>query len=97
MSSDSVKVCDLELENLADVAKCWDDLNSVLGKYNQILESVAKETIKDGHIHEAMENLHYYAAEIQKYAGGMGAGAAGNATKLASVAEKVDLNLYNEA
>lgn len=96
MSSDSVKVCDRELEKLGDLAKCWDDLNSVLGKYVQTLKSVSTDTIKEGHIHDAINNLRYYAEEIQKYANSLGASAAGSSSKLASVAEKVDLDLYNE-
>ncbi len=96
MSSDSVKVCDRELEKLGDLAKCWDDVSSILDKYVQTLKSVSSETIKEGHIHDAIDNLRFYAQEIQKYANGLGASAAGSASKLASVAEKVDLNLYNE-
>lgn len=96
MSSDSVKVCDLELEKLADVARCWDDLNSVLAKYVQTIKSVSEETIKEGHIHDALNNLYFYAKDIQKYANGLGASAAGVSSKLVSIAEKVDLDLYNE-
>ena len=96
MSSDSVKVCDLELEKLADLAKCWDELNAVLGKYVQTLKSVSTNTIKDGHIHEAVDILRFHAERIHKHANGLGAAAAGTGTKLASVAEKVDLSLYNE-
>ncbi len=96
MSSDSVKVCDLELEKLADLAECWDETEAILGEYVQIMKSVYSDTIKEGHIHEAVENLQFYAEEIQKFAKGLGAQAASSSKKLASIAEDVDLNLYNE-
>ncbi len=96
MSSDSVKVCDLELEKLGELAKCWDDIASVLGEYVAILNSVQTETIKAGHVQDAIERLHMYASDCLKYANGLGGQAAGTGNALASKAESVDLNLFNE-
>lgn len=95
MSSDSVKVCDLELEKLGDLAKCWDDIEAILGEYVMILNTVQTETVKAGHIHDAIERLHLYASDCQKYAKGLGSQAASTGNSLARKAEAVDLNLYN--
>lgn len=96
MSSDSVKVCDLELEKLADLAECWDEIEAILGEYVQIMKAVHADTIKAGHIHEAVDNLRFFAEDIQKYAKGLGTQTASFSKKLASIAEGVDLKLYNE-
>ena len=40
MSSDSVKVCDLELEKLAELAECWDEIDSILNQYSNIMKKV---------------------------------------------------------
>ncbi len=96
MSSDSVKVCDREIDKLADLAECWDEVEETLGKYVAIMKKVHTETIKAGHIHEAVDLLRYYAEDIQKYAKGLGAKTASQSRKLPSKAEDVDLNLYNE-
>lgn len=96
MSSDSVKVCDLEIDKLADLAACWDEVDETLGKYVAIMEKVKTETIKAGHINEAIDLLAYYAADIHRYAQGLGSKTASQSRKLPSKAEAVDLNLYNE-
>ena len=96
MSFESVKVCDLELEKLAEVAKCWDEIHGVLECYVNIINSVYNDTIKDGKIHTAIGVLHFYAEDIQKYAAGLGAQAASKANALVSKTESIDLKLYNE-
>lgn len=96
MSSESVKVCDLEIEKLADLAACWDETEKILGKYVAIMKKIHTETIKAGHINQAIENLYFYAKDIKKYAKGLGAKTAAEAKKLPKTAEDVDLNLYNE-
>ena len=96
MSSESVKICDLELEKLGDVAKCWDDIELVLGEYVAILKTVATDTVKAGHIHDALDRLYWNASDLDKHAQGLGAQVAGHARKLASKAEEIDLELYNE-
>lgn len=96
MSYESVKVCDLELEKLADVAKCWDEIDGVLENYINILRSVHDETVKEGEIHEAIDNLRFYAENIHNHAVGIGAQAASKATSLVSKTEAIDLKLYSE-
>lgn len=96
MSSESVKVCDREIDKLADLAECWDEIETTLGKYVSIMKKVHTETIKSGHIHEAVDLLCFYAKDIRTYAKGLGAKVAKESKKLPSKAEAVDLNLYNE-
>lgn len=95
MSSESVKVCDKEIEILAEVAACWDDIGSVLGKYVAVMKTVHTEAIKDGHIHTAVENLYLYAERFYNCSVGLGGQASSYSKKLVSKIEEVDLNLYN--
>lgn len=96
MSSDSVKVCDLELEKLAELAECWDEINSVLNQYSNIMKKVQEEAIKAGHIHSAVGNLYHFSARFHNFAEGLGSEASRYAKKLVSKVEDIDLNLYNE-
>ncbi len=96
MSSDSVKVCDLELEKLAELAECWDEIDSVLNQYSNIMKKVHTEAIKAGHIHVGVENLYHFSTRFHKFAEGLGAEASKHAKKLVSKVEDIDLNLYNE-
>lgn len=96
MSSDSVKVCDLELEKLAELAECWDEIDSVLNQYSNIMKKIQEEAIKAGHIHSAVENLYNFSARFHNYAEGLGTETSRYAKKLVSKVEKVDLDLYNE-
>ena len=45
MSSDFVKVCDLELEKLAELAECWDEIDSILNQYSNIMKKAISENI----------------------------------------------------
>ena len=96
MGSDSVKVCDLELEKLAELAECWDEIDSVLNQYSIIMKKVQEEAIKAGHIHSAIENLYHFSTRFHDAAEGLGAEASKYAKKFVSKIEKVDLDLYNE-
>lgn len=96
MSYESVKVCDLELEKLANVAKCWDEIESVMERYVNIMRSVQDETIKEGEIHETIDLLRFYAEDTIRFAAGLGSNAASKANALVSKAEAIDLKLYNE-
>ena len=96
MSTESVKVCDLELEKLGDVAKCWDEIGAILSEYVAVLKTIPADTVKAGHIHDALDRLRWYAGDLEKYASGLGAQVASAANKLASKAESTDLDLYNE-
>ena len=95
MSSESVKICDLELEKLGDVAKCWDEIEEILSEYVAVLKTIPTDTVKAGHIHDALDRLRCYAEDIEKYALGLGVQVASAANKLASKAESIDLELYN--
>lgn len=96
MSSESVKVCDLELEKLGELAKCWDEIDDILGEYVQIMKNTYTESVKAGHIHDAIDNLSFEAEKFRNIAQGLGARAASIAKALVKTAETVDLNLYNE-
>lgn len=96
MSSESVKVCDLELEKLGDVARCWDNIAEVLSEYVAIIKTIPTDTVKAGHIHYALDRLSCEVQNLEKYAIGLGGQVAGYANKLASKAESIDLELYNE-
>lgn len=95
MKSESVKVCDAELKQLAEVAACWDEINSVLAEYVSIMDNCTKDAVKSGHIHEAVASLAYYARKFQTYADGLGGTASGKIKGLASKIDEIDLNLYN--
>lgn len=94
--SESVKVCEKELEKLAELAECWDEIASVLSKYVGIMQTVHAEAIKKGHINSAVGNLYHFSARFHKYSVGLGAQASTHANKLADKIEKIDLDLYNE-
>lgn len=96
MSSESVKVCDVELRKLADLAECWDEVSGVLGKYVAIMEKVQKDAVKKGEIHTALENLYYFSERFYNFSLGHGAVVAGKARGLANKIEEIDINLYNE-
>jgi len=96
MSSDSVKVCDLELEELAELAECWDEIDSILNQYSNIMKKVHEEAIKAGHIHSAVGNLYHFSTRFHNFAEGLGTEASKYAKKLVSKVEDIDLNLYNE-
>ena len=95
MRDESVKVCDRELEKLAELAACWDDINTVLGKFISVLKTVHLEAVKDGDIHVALENLYYFTERFHKNATNLGSKASGAANKLVSKIEDIDLNIYN--
>lgn len=95
MSSDSVKVCDLELEKLAELAECWDEIDSVLNQYSNIMKKVQEEAIKAGHIHSAIGNLYHDSERFHNFAEGLGSEASKYARKLVSKVEDLDLDLYN--
>ena len=82
MRSESVKVCDLELEKLAEIAECWDEIDSVLGKYSNILKKVYTEAVKTGHVHDAVGNLYHFSEHFHNLAIGLGAESSKYAKKL---------------
>lgn len=94
MSSESVKVCDVELTQLAKLAECWDDIDAVLVEYVNIMKKVSNYAIKDGNIHYAVDDLYLFAKRFHGFAEGLGAEAAGYANKLVSKIDDIDLNLY---
>lgn len=94
MKSDSVKVCDRELEILAELSACWDDINGVLSEYVSILETAHLEAVKDGDIHSALGNLYHFTERFYKNAENLGSKVSGNANNFASKIEAIDLNLY---
>lgn len=96
MSSESVKVCDLELEKLAEIAECWDEIDSALSQYANIMKKVHEEAIKAGYIHSAIGDLYHFSERFHGLAEGLGAKASKYAKKFADKIEDIDLNLYNE-
>ena len=95
MENDSVKVCDEEIEQLIEIAKQWEEINHILGKYVEILKEVKDSTIKEGEIHNAIETLYSYAKEMYTYSVGLGSEVAKDAKAFLSKIEDIDLDLYN--
>ena len=94
--SESVKICDTELERLIAISNCWDEIENVLGRYVNILEKVSSEAIKAGHINMSINNLLQYSKRLYNCSVGWGTTASGNAQALLSKVEDLDLDLYKE-
>lgn len=92
---ESVKVCDIELKNLAKLAECWEDINALLQNYVSILNKINKDAVKSGKVHDALEQLEFYASEYHNYAEGLGTKVASISNGFLNTIERIDLDLYN--
>lgn len=93
---ESVKVCDTEIQQLVKIAKCWDEVNEILGKYVLIMDKIDKNAVKGGKIHDALDDLRFCASTYQKYAEGLGGKVKSISDGFVSKIERIDLDLYNE-
>ncbi len=96
MNTESVKVCNVELECLADIAACWDDINMVLTEYTNLLDDICEKTVKSGQIHDSISRLHDYAAKYNEYADGLGKTVSKTVKGFVGKIADIDLELYKE-
>ena len=89
-----LKVNDLHIACLSDMADKWDDIDSILADYFIILADVRDNAIKSGRIHETIDNFYFYAETVYKQAKGSCSFAAVEAEKFLDKIETTDLNLY---
>ena len=91
----SVKVCDVEIQQLAQIADMWAEIDSVFERYLMILKNVKEHAVKCGEIHDAIVSLYDFAETYYKYANGLGKNVSKDALEFLDKIEDIDLDLYN--
>lgn len=95
MSKESVKVFDTEIEQLAQIAEKWDDIDDVLEKYIAILAEIKDTAVTSGDNNIVVGKLYDISNNFYTKSAGLGTEVAKNARSFLSRIEEIDLNLYN--
>lgn len=90
-----LKVNDLQIACLSDMADKWDDIDSVLAEYFIILADVRDNAVKEGSIHHTIDFFYHYAKSVYDGMKSSGSLSAVLAEKFLDKIEATDLNLYN--
>lgn len=90
------KACDSEVENFLKPADCWNEIDSVLIRYSNIMEKVKDEAVRAGHIHTAVEDLCSFSAGFHDYAEKLATEASRSLYQHENAPENTENCLHNE-
>ena len=94
MASESVRVCDYEIETISNNLRKRDKLDNVLRRYIETMKRAAALAVPEGEVHEVLVTLSSNAQSIYDVGVGLGGKTSSLANKFLQEIDSVDLDLY---
>lgn len=96
MASESVRVCDYEIETIAHNLEKRDRIDDVLRRYIETVKRAAELAVPEGEVHELLVTLSSNAQKIYDAGTGLGSKTSSFANKFLQEIDSVDLDLYQK-